>query len=71
MGWTAILGAIVSLALEILKLINEVRADKKEEQIELKKQKTEIIQSIARGIVDSDDSRIVSGFDKLRRIGKG
>lgn len=68
MGWGAILAAVLSLALEIFKLVHEVRLENKEKAIELKKQKTEIIQSIARGIVDRDASRINSGFDELRRI---
>lgn len=68
MTWLAILGAIITLAIEILKLISEVRTEKKEVAFELKKQKTELIQSVARGIVDRDASRINSGIDKLRRL---
>ena len=68
MGWTAILGAVLTLAVEIFKLIREVRVDKKEENLELKKRKTEILQKITRGIVDRDDERINSGFDELRRM---
>ena len=68
MGWAAILGAILTLAVEIFKLIREVRSDKKEEKIELKKQKTEHVQSGIRGIIDGDASRITSAIDGLRRL---
>ena len=68
MGWLAIVGAIITLALEILRLINETRQEKKEEAVELKKQKTEILQSLARGIVDGDASRINSCYEQLRRL---
>jgi len=67
MIWTAIL-AVIPLLIEILKLVRDVRADKKEENIELTKQKTEALQSTLRGIIDMDESRINSGFDKLRRL---
>ena len=68
MGWTAILGAALTLAIEIFKLISETRAEQKEQKVELKKEKTEILQSIARGIIDRDASRINAGFDKLHRL---
>lgn len=65
--WTAIL-AIIPFLTELLKLIREVRGDKKEEQLELRKEKTEVLQSTLRGIVDMDEYRINSGFDRLRRL---
>ena len=68
MGWLAILGAIITLALEIIKLINESRKENKEAAVELKKKKTEILQSLARGIVDGDASRINSCYEQLRRM---
>lgn len=68
MGWGAILGAFLALALEIIKIIRDVKAENKEEAIELKKQKTEVIQSLARGIIDRDASRINSDIDRLRRL---
>lgn len=71
MAWGAIISAVLALALEILKLIREVRSDKKEEAIELKKLKTEQVQRIARGIIDRDASRINAGFDELRRLREG
>jgi prephenate dehydrogenase len=64
----AIISAIVTLAVEILKLINDVRADNKEAAVELKKQRTAQIQSIARGIIDRDASRINDAFNNLRRL---
>lgn len=60
--------AAVALITEIIKLIREVRSDKKEQNVELKKQKTEALQSALRGIVDGDDSRVNSEFDRLRRL---
>lgn len=68
MGYGAIIAALLSLALEVIKLIRESRADKKEEALERKKQKTEVIQSIARGIIDRDASRVNGEFDRLRRL---
>lgn len=71
MSVLAIISALIALAGEILKLVNDVRQEKKENSVELKKKKTEIVQSIARGIVDRDASRINDGFDRLRLLREG
>jgi hypothetical protein len=65
--WATIL-ALFPFLTELMKLIREVRSDAKEQNAELKKQKTETLQSTLRGIIDMDESRINSGFDKLRRL---
>lgn len=66
MSWLAIIGALITLALEIIKIIRENKAESKEKAIELKKERTEILQSIVRGLADRDESRISSGFERLR-----
>ena len=68
MTWIALATAAISLMLEVLKIVREIRADKKEERIELTKKKTEAAQSVLRGIVDGDESRIISGLDRLRHL---
>lgn len=61
MGWVALATAIFQLILEIFRMW-------KEGNDETKKKKTEIQQSILRGIVDRDASRISGGFDQLNRM---
>lgn len=68
MSVVAIIGAVVTLLIEVFKLINDIRADKKEEQIELKKQKTQALQSALRGIIDGDESRYINQLELLRRL---
>ena len=70
MGWLAIVAGAITLLTEIFQLIREMRTENKEEAVELKKQKTEIIQSIARGLIDGDEHRVNSGFDRLRGFRK-
>lgn len=59
MGW-------VTLAVTILQLIVKIWDAIHEHNIEKKKRKTEALQSVARGIIDRDRSRVTSGFDDLR-----
>lgn len=70
MSWIAVIGGVISFAIELLKLIREVKNDKKERDVELKKRKTEIIQSGIRGLIDGDDRRYVTSLDQLRNIRK-
>jgi hypothetical protein len=70
MSWLAIITVIGQLLLEIFKLINDSRAKKEAGDVELKKQKTEILQSGLRGIIDGDLSRLNSAFEQLRELKK-
>ena len=61
MGWLALIGYALQLVIWVCKTAKEIND-------EARKQKTEAIQSVVRGIVDRDASRINGAFDRLRRI---
>lgn len=61
MAWLAVTGTALRIVLWILNTWKEAND-------ELKKQKTEALQSAVRGIVDMDDSRVNAAFDKLHRL---
>lgn len=61
MGYAELAVLIFKFAFEIWKTIKEHRED-------VKKQKTELLQSVARGIIDRDASRITAGFDAIDRV---
>lgn len=68
MGWIALIGGLIALLTEIVQMFRDSKKEKKEQDLDLKKQKTEEIQSIARGLIDGDASRVVAGFDRLRKL---
>ena len=61
MGWLALIGYALQLVIWVCNTAKEIND-------EARKQKTEAIQSVVRGIVDRDASRINGAFDRLRRI---
>lgn len=63
MGW-------IQLAVFAFQLVFRVWDAIKEHKGELKKKKTEALQSGIRGIVDRDVSRITHAFDELNRLSK-
>jgi len=66
MSILAVIGVLLQIIFEVLKIYQDVRADKKKEKEEIKKKQTEHLQSIVRGVIDNDESRINTGFDNLR-----
>ena len=66
MSILAVIGVLLQIIFEVLKIYQDVRADKKKEKEEIKKKQTEHLQSIVRGVIDNDESRINSGFNNLR-----
>lgn len=56
----AFLGQLITLGVKIWDAV-------KETNVEIKKKKTEALQSGVRGLIDRDPSRIVSAFDELRK----
>lgn len=61
MGWLQIAGYVLQIVLWILNAT-------KEKNDELKKKKTEALQSGLRGIIDRDSSRVTLEFDRLNRL---
>lgn len=61
MGWIQLATIVFQLALKLWDA-------KSEKDQEIKKAKTEAVQSGVRGLIDDDSSRIVSAFDDLRRL---
>lgn len=61
MGW-------VQLAVFVFQLIFKVWDAIKEHNDDVKKQKTEALQSGLRGIVDRDPSRVTNAFDSIKRL---
>lgn len=66
MSILAVIGVLLRVILEVLGIYREVKNDKKKEKEEIKKKQTEHLQSIVRGVIDNDESRINTGFDNLR-----
>lgn len=60
--------AWLELAVLVFKFAFAVWDAIKERNEELRKKKTEALQSGLRGIVDRDPSRIVGAYDNLRRL---
>lgn len=58
----------ITLAVTILQFIMKIWDAIHEHNKEKKKRKTEALQSIARGIVDRDASRITAGFTDLNNV---
>lgn len=61
MGVIQIIGYALQIILWVLDAIKENRD-------EIKKQKTDAIQSGVRGVIDGDAPRIVASFDRLRSL---
>lgn len=61
MGWPQLLAGAIALIIKIWDALNE-RND------EIRKKKTEALQSGLRGIVDRDISRVTKAFDDINRI---
>ena len=61
MGW-------IELAIAIITLINKAWNTIKEYNDELKKKKTEILQSGLRGVIDRDKTRITQSFDDFNNL---
>jgi len=61
MGWLALLLNLITLIFKIWDAI-------KERNDEIKKKKTEALQSGLRGIVDGDASRVTASFNTLNRL---
>lgn len=61
MGWVSIALAVFQLIFRVWDAINERNAD-------VKKKKTEALQSVTRGIIDRDKGRVTAGFDDLNRM---
>jgi len=65
--WAGII-ALITLAGQLLALFNKVWDANKEKNEELKKQKTEALQSGVRAIVDKDASRLNASIVELERL---
>lgn len=63
MGWIPLVLAIFQLVFKVWDAVSEHNS-------EIKKQKTEALQSGLRGVVDRDASRITQSFDDLNRLGR-
>ena len=61
MGW-------IQLAVLLFQLVFKVWGAIDEKNEELKKKKTEALQSGLRGVVDRDPSRVTAAFDNLNRL---
>ena len=61
MGWLAVIGTALQIIAWCLNLWKESNDEKK-------KQKTEALQSVVRGLVDRDASRVTLGFSRMRSL---
>ena len=61
MSWLAVLGTALQIIFWALNTWKEAND-------ETKKQRTEVLQSGIRGLVDHDAARITAAFDKLRSL---
>ena len=63
MGWVSTIGIALALAYELVKFFISKDAV-------VKRQRKEGIKEVIDGIETNDSSRVVAGFDKLRRMRK-
>ena len=61
MSLIAVIGTVLQIIFWCLNTWKEANDEKK-------KQKTEALQSVIRGVVDRDASRITLGFDRMRSL---
>lgn len=61
MGWITLIASIIKLITLIFESIKETRDERK-------KQNTELVQDVARAIIDRDASRYTAHLDRIRRL---